>query len=160
MNNAHQSAIAEELKAEASAILLKHLQVQVHEASRYANEVLPQFNTFVRHGGLPPAGVNPWVASMMFSAVMPDHSVCERTKHKHLRDHVIGMVAHTSPHAVSLDLRKAMIEHGCIYSYYHDDEDTDPAEYAAVTGYGLAYLLQIDLLDFISEHWPSTTAAS
>lgn len=160
MNKALESGIAEELNAEASAILLKHLQVQVHEASQYANEVLPQFNTFVRHGGLPPAGVKPWVASMMYSAVMPDHSVCERTKHTHLRDHVMGMVAHTSPHAVCLDLRRAMIEHGCIYSYYHVDEDTDPAEYAAVTGYGLASLLQIDLLDFITEHWPSAVADS
>lgn len=158
--SASTSNISEELKAEAVGLLLKSLQVSILEETSYAEEVMPQFASYITHGGLPPQGVYPWVTEMMYHAVMPDHSVCTTTKLEQFRIHVIDMVTKTPPPAaVSLELRRAMIGHGCIYSYSHDEDEGDSAEFAEITGYGIAKLLGLDLASFISEHWPAESAA-
>lgn len=159
MNQSQIAAtISEELKAEAFDCLLKHLQGHIAEAGLYAKEALPKFASYIAHGGIPPEDVYPWVQEMMFHAVMPDHSVCERTKREQFKIHVTGMVTSTPPRGTSLELRRAMVEHGYVYSYYDTSDEGDDAEFAEATGYGIAKLLGIDLYDFITQHWPTASA--
>lgn len=162
MNQSKQSPapITEALKAEALDCLRKHVTRIAAEEAAYLAEVLPKFDKVIQGRGLLPEDVYPWVKHLMFSAVMPDHSVCERTKELHFKEHITDMVRGADPSNTSLDLRRAMVENGFIYSYYDDAEDIEPAEFAAVTGYGIAKMLGIDIRDFVNEHWPARSTAS
>lgn len=171
MNQANQSTrpsftvedhpLTPALKSEAQTLLMR----AVSDAATEALTAMTEYRSRFEAAEFRPAFVSgaPWLSVAMFSANQPDHSLNAACLASHLTNEVFRQVSQWEPGIgegkplTSLALKKAMLAHGLVYSFYggplDDGETADEfADDAVATGYGLAKVSGIDLYSFIKDY--------
>lgn len=158
MHHAPSSSLPAALEAQARTLLLQGLEESRQEvASELACHADELYEQLVEFGPFPDADET-WLLNAVSSSIMPDRTLCHSTLAAHAKEQAFSSVTHFHIDGASEELRKAMIAQGLIYHFEAAAEEGEDLamvalEFGAVTGYGLAKLLRLNLREFLHERW-------